>query len=92
MATSTDVKASTVTASGSVYGARTRVKALSYVAGGTAGSIVLKDGGSGGATNINLATAANGYGIIYIPGDGVLFDSTVYATLTNITSLTVFYG
>lgn len=91
MATDTDVRAVTVTATGSVYGARTRVKAIQYVASG-AGSIVLKDGGSGGATNLSVAVAT-GSSIIYIPGDGILFDTSVYAaTLTNISSLTVFYG
>lgn len=92
MGTHSDVKAATVTGDGSVYAARTRVKAISYVAAGTAGSIVLKDGGSGGTTQLDLATAANGYGIIYIPGDGILFGTNVYADVTNITSLTVFYG
>lgn len=92
MAATTNVKAATVTSTGSVYGMRTRVKALSYVAGGTAGSIVLKDGGSSGQTELNLAVPANGAGLVYIPGDGILFNSDVYATLSNITSLTVFYG
>lgn len=92
MAATTNVKAVTLTSTGSVHGMRTRIKALSYVAGGTAGSIVLKNNGASGQTELNLATAADAAGLVYIPGDGILFDDNVHATLTNITSVTFFYG
>lgn len=90
MGTHSDVRAATVTETGSVYGDRTRVKAMAFFGSGT-GSIVLKDGGSSGKTELTLATPS-GYNIVYIPGDGIVFGTDVHATLTNVSSLTVFYG
>ena len=87
-----DVSAATVTGTGAVTAGRNRIKALSYVGGATAGAIVLTDG-NGGSTVLNLATPANGYAYMLLPGEGILCANGIYAgTLTNITSLTVFYG
>lgn len=91
MAMQTDVKSVEKTTSGTVYGDRTRVKgvAISYAANGT---VVLKDGGTGGVARLSF-TAPNAAGSIYmpIPGEGVVFNTDVYAALTNATA-TVFYG
>jgi len=60
--------------------------------GAGAGSVLLKDGGSGGTTQIEVdvpATAA--FHTVYIPGEGVLFKTNVYATLTNC-YVSIFYG
>jgi hypothetical protein len=93
MAINTDVKSVTVTEDGTAYGARARVRAVAFVTNGSAGSVVLKDGGSGGTTKIDLATpATTDFYHSLVPEDGVLFETDVYADLTNITSLTVFYG
>lgn len=93
MSMQTDVKASAITASGSVYGQRTRVKAITVTTSGTAGSVVLKDGGSGGTALITLNTPAVAEMFnILIPGEGVRFENDVYGTLTNVTAITVFYG
>lgn len=50
-----DLTAKTITSTGFVTGSSSnaqpaRVKSIYYVASGSAGSIVLKDGGSGGTT------------------------------------------
>ena len=88
-----DVSASTVTADGTVYGARTRVKKISWVNVATAGVIVLKDGGTSGTALITLNTSEiAGYNDFDIPGDGILFETDVYCDLTNCTSVTVIYG
>jgi hypothetical protein len=88
-----DVSASTVTADGAVYAARTRVKKIAWVNAASAGVIVLKDGGTGGTALITLNTSAiAGYADLDIPSDGVLFETNVYCDLTNCTSVTVFYG
>lgn len=93
MATQFDVKSASVAATGSVVGYRTRVKGLLITPSATAGSVVLKDGGSGGSTEITVTTAANAAPFnVVIPGDGVLFETDVYATLTSVAALTVFYG
>jgi hypothetical protein len=93
-----DVKAKTMTSTGAtgIGLPRARIKAIYYIPGGSAGSISFKDGGSGATELINLATPANttGTGSMYllIPNDGVRFEADPYLTLTNVTSVTFFYG
>ena len=94
----TDVKSKTLSSTGAagVGGSRTRVKAIYYVAGASAGSVSFKDGGASGTELINIATPANTTGtgsmMVLIPGEGVLFQADPYLTLTNVTSTTFFYG
>ena len=73
---------------------RTRVKAVYIVPSGTAGSIVFKDGGSGGTTVLTLNTVASATQPTYLllPGEGVLFATNVYGDVTSIGSVTIFYG
>ena len=93
-----DVKAKTMTSTGAtgIGLPRARIKGIYYVPGGSAGSISFKDGGSSGTELLNLATPANttGTGSMYvlIPSDGVRFEADPYLTLTNVTSVTFFYG
>ena len=92
MTMQTDVKATSLTESGSVYGARTRVRGALIEPGASAGSVVFKDGGASGTTVFTVNTVANGESFpVVIPGEGVLFATDVYAVLTN-TKATVFYG
>lgn len=101
MATQTDILASVpITASGQFTDqatnniGRCRVKAIYIVPSGTAGSVVLKDGGSGGTTIATLNTVASATQPTYMlfPGEGLLFRTSVYGTVANIGSVTVFYG
>lgn len=86
------VHSATVTATGTGYAARARVKGITFVCTATAGSIVFKNNGASGTTLIDLATpAAVGFHDVMIPNDGVLFDTDVHLTLTNVTSVTFFY-
>jgi hypothetical protein len=87
-----DVKSNVATSSATVVGSPARVRSIYYTANASAGSIVVKDGGSGGTTVITIATPASGYGSVVIPADGVLCGSNVYVALTNIASATVFYS
>lgn len=95
MAMQYDVKAATRTDDGSMYGARTRVKGLLISpTPGSAGAVVLKDGGSSGVVRltVNVASGATSPFPVLIPGEGILFDTDVYLDLTTVTSVTVFYG
>ena len=92
MGMQTDIKATSLAASGTVFNQRTRVRGLVIEPGVSAGSVVLRDGGAGGTAVMTFNTLANGQTFtIVIPSDGVLFLTDVYATLTN-TRATVFYG
>lgn len=92
MGMQTDVKAKSLAASDTVFGDRTRVRGMVVEPGASAGSVVLKDGGSGGTTIMTINTLAGGETFnLIIPAEGVLFNTDVYATLTN-AKVTVFYG
>jgi hypothetical protein len=73
---------------------RTRVKSVYIVPGAGAGSVVFKNGGSGGTTRMTINTLASSTSPTYvlIPGQGVLFETDVYADVTDIGSVTIFYG
>lgn len=89
----TDVRSINVTATGSVLAAPARVRKIVFVTTATAGSVVLRDGGSGGSVEVDIDTpAAAGLHAIDFPANGVRFETDVHATLSNISSLTVFYG
>ncbi len=92
MTMQTDVKAASITATGTVYAGRTRVRGIVVEPGASTGSVVFKDGGASGTTLFTLNTVANGETFnVFIPAEGVLFQTDVYAVLTN-TKITVFYG
>lgn len=73
---------------------RCRVKAVYIVPVATAGSVVFRDGGSGGTIIMTLNTVASATQPTYLlfPGEGVLFTTKVYADVTNIGTVTIFYG
>ena len=73
---------------------RTRVKAVYIIPSATAGSVIFKDGGASGTTVMTLNTVASATQPTYVlfPGEGVLFSTNVYGDVTNIGSVTIFYG
>jgi hypothetical protein len=86
------IHAVTVTETGSAYGGRARLKGLYYVGNGTAGSVVVRDGGASGTVRLSLAVpAVEGAYDLIIPDDGILHETSMYVTLTNVTSTTLLY-
>ena len=91
MGMQTDVQALEKTSSGTIFSGRARVKAISisYASGGT---VVIKDGGSGGTTVWSFtAPAAAGSISILVPGEGILCITDISEALTSATA-TVIYG
>ncbi len=92
MGMQTDVRAVSLASSNTAYAGRARVRGMVIEPGTSAGSVVLKDGGSSGTTILTINTTANGETFnVVIPAEGVLFETDVYATLTN-AKVTVFYA
>jgi hypothetical protein len=101
MAMQTDILASAVRTddgalndqAGNALG-RVRVKSVYIVPSGTAGSVVFKDGGASGTTRLTLNTVASATQPTYmlLPGEGVLFTTSIYVDVTSIGSVMVFYG
>ena len=89
-----DVKSVTVTSTSTALATqRVRVRGLVITGGSSVGVVTLKDGGGSGTTRITINTpAVDGIVNVIIPGDGVVFTTDVHATLTNVASLTIFYG
>ena len=94
MGMQTDVLATHVEASGTMVTGRVRVKGYQCLSGGTAGDIVLRDGGSGGTIRLqfNIPANTNNPFANIIPGEGILFYTDVYVTLPTGAKITVFYG
>lgn len=88
-----DVKNAHRSSTGTLVGFRTRIKGMILTSTGAGlGSAVLRDGGSGGPVQFTVdlpSTAA--FHSIFIPGEGVLFETDVHVTLTNC-SISAFYG
>ena len=92
MTMQTDVKATSLAASGAVTSFRARLRSLVIEPGASAGSVIMKDGGASGTTVMTLNTTANGETFnILIPAEGVLFSTDIHATLSN-TKVTAFYA
>lgn len=92
MGMQTDVRAVSLASSSTAYAGRARVRGMVVEPGTSAGSVVLRDGGSGGTIILTINTVAGGETFnVVIPAEGVLFEEDVYAALTN-AKVTVFYA
>ncbi len=93
MTMQTDVLSATATADGTIVAGPARIKGILLTTTTSAGSVVLKDGGASGATKITINTPA--VAEIFnslLPAEGVRFTTDVYVDVTNVSSVTVFYG
>ena len=90
----TDVLSSHVEATGTMVTGRVRVKGYQCLSGGTAGDIILRDGGSGGTIRLQFNVPANTNNPFanLIPGEGIVFYTDVYVNLPTGAKITVFYG
>ena len=88
-----DGKSTTLTADGAVFGGPARIASIYYVASGTAGSIVIKDGGACGSSVLTIATPASATATQFIDfGDNpIRCETSAYCDLTDVTSVTVVY-
>jgi hypothetical protein len=60
----------------------------------TAGSLILRDGGASSTIKITVNTVASATQPTYmlIPGEGLLFTTAVYGTVSNLGFATIIYG
>lgn len=93
MVMQTDVLSATATADGTMVAGPARIKGILLTTTSSAGSVVLKDGGASGTTRLTLNTPAVAEMFnALLPGEGIRFTSDVYVDVTNVSSVTVFYG
>lgn len=101
MGTQSDILASKpLTTTGQLKGqndgniGRARVRAIYIVPNANAGSVVLRDGGASGSvkTTVNTLAASTSATYLILPGEGLLFNSNIHVTTTDVVSVMVFYG
>ena len=94
----TDVKSAHLSAAGSLFVGRTRLKGFSIApVATTAATFEFRDGGASGAIlcQIDIASQSNPVPYyIQVPGEGILFQTNLYLTISvgSITGITAFYG
>lgn len=70
------------------------LKGLIFLSGGTAGDIILRDGGASGTIvcQFNVPANTNNSVDVTVPGAGLLFETDMHVTLVTAAKITVFYG
>lgn len=89
------VDAAATTSNGQLASSRKVLKGVHFndASGGTAGTVVLKDGGSSGTIRLTINTPGQGSGEdVQIPGGGIVFENDIYVELTNVDAITIFHA
>ena len=93
MSASSDVQAKTLTATADLSVGPARIRQIQLLTAGSGSpQIVVKDGGSGGTTILDLKFSTGITYSVNIPSDGIRSEAEPHFTLTNITQVTVFYA
>ena len=90
-----DVLSAHTNTSASLVSGRCRLKHVTFNSNGTAGTLVLYDNASAASGRIlwQFDFGANVVAIpVLFPGEGILANNGIYATLTNANSCTICYG
>tara|TARA_R100001460_G_scaffold48702_2_gene86808 strand:- start:1586 stop:1861 length:276 start_codon:yes stop_codon:yes gene_type:complete len=87
------IVAKTATSTGSLIGGRTRLKSF-VIRSASSGSpaAVFKSGGSSGTTLLSMTFLASDDTQVTIPEHGMIFEDGCHVTLTNVDSITAFFG
>jgi len=98
MGMQTDVKSAHLSAAGSLFAGRARLKGFSVApVAATAATFEFRDGSATGTILCQIDIASQTNPVPYycqIPGEGILFASTLHLTISvgSVTGITVFYG
>jgi hypothetical protein len=88
------VKSAHLEANGTLVTGSYYLKGVIFLSGGTAGDIILRDGGASGAIvcQFNVPANTNNSVSLDIPDAGILFETDLYVSLATAAKITVFYG
>lgn len=94
MSTLTNVFASHADATGTIYNGATNLAGYQALSGGTAGEVILRDGGASGTIllKFNIPANTNNPFANIIPGNGIRFNTNIYVTLPTSAAITIFCG
>jgi len=88
-----DVKSATATADGVLFAGRARLRHVLVKTSSTGTpQVVLKNGGSGGTALVTMDFVTSVNEDIPLPDEGLLFTDGIYADITNIDRITIFYS
>ena len=90
----TDVNSTHRVSSGAVTTDRARLKSISYRGNGTAGYVRVRDGSASGTILVELDVGTSDTFTIYVlvPGEGVLFPTSIYVQMSNVDAITAFWA
>jgi hypothetical protein len=93
MSMQTDVKSVHTEATGTMVSGRNRLKGYHCISGGTAGDVIFRNGGASGTVllQFNIGTGTQPI-TMPIPGEGILFATSIHVTLPATAKITAFYG
>lgn len=88
-----DIHSVRITTSGSIAAGRRRLRAVYIASGDTVGSVQIRNENGSGVVLCRLDTPADATAVAYVelPDRGILFPDGIYATVTNLAGVTVFY-
>jgi hypothetical protein len=98
MAMQTDVKSKHLSAAGSIYADRTRLKGFIVAPGiSTACTFEFRDGGASGTILLQMDIPSNSNPnsfSVTVPGEGILFLTNIHLTFSvgSVAGITAFYG
>lgn len=94
MADPNGVKSAHLETTGTLVSGRGYLQSLIFLSGGTAGDIILRDGGASGAVvcQFNVPANTNNPVTMPIPGAGILFETDLHVTLATSAKISVFYS
>jgi hypothetical protein len=93
MTMQTDVKSQHLNTSGAIFEGRARVKSVIMCANASVKGTLIIYNGTTNVLEIDVPSNSNPNSFnVIIPGEGILCTANVYATMSNLASVTVFYG
>lgn len=93
MADPQGLKAVNTSATGTVVTGSFYLKAYHCISGGTAGDVVLRDGGASGTIRLQFSIGTGTQPtVLLLPDAGILFETSIHVTLPASANITSFYG
>jgi hypothetical protein len=93
MTMQTDVKSTHLNTSGVVFEGRARVKSAVMCANASVSGRLIINNGTTNVLELDVPANSNPNSFnVIIPGEGILCSANIVATLTNLASVTIFYG
>lgn len=89
-----DINATRVTSSGAIFAGAGRVRAISLLAGATAGTLSIRDGGASGTILCTIDTPGSATATMFvdIPDSGLRCQTSIYCEFDQAAGVTVFYS